>query len=73
MTPTPAQVYQHIQETAASVWTINHGMGMYPAVDVYIEVDGEIVKIMPQAVTYVNPMVCTLTFSVARSGFATVS
>lgn len=73
MTPTPAQNYQHVQETAATVWTIVHGMGMYPIVDVYIDVDGVVQKIMPKAITYVDPQTCTVTFNTARSGFATVS
>ena len=73
MTPTPVQNYQHVQETAAEVWTINHSMGTYPSVDVYVDVDGVIQKIMPQAVTYVDALTCTVTFSTARSGIATVS
>lgn len=73
MTPQLALNYQHTQSTAATVWTIDHHLGVYPMVDVYIDVDGGLQKIIPKAVTYVTPNQCTVTFSSAQSGVATVS
>ena len=67
-----ATSYTHTQDDAATEWTIVHNCGGYPIVDVYTEYDGEMVKIMPSAVTYVDANTCTITFSTPRSGFATV-
>lgn len=72
MSLTAGTVYKHVQEVAATVWTIAHGTGSYPAVDVYVDNEGTIEKIMPQRVSYVSPTVCTVTFSSPRTGFATV-
>jgi hypothetical protein len=73
MLPKVLTSYKHIQETAASVWTINHGAGGYPCVDVYIVINDTPTKITPSDVTYVNPTTCAVSFSVPRTGFAQVS
>jgi hypothetical protein len=67
-----ATVYKHIQETAALSWVIDHHLQSYPIVDVYTEVNGSAVKILPKSVVYNTPNQCTVTFSQARSGVATV-
>jgi hypothetical protein len=65
--------YEHVQDTPADVWTINHGAGGYPVVDVYVLVDDVLNKIIPNAVTYVSPTVCTVSFTTTYSGVAKVS
>lgn len=65
--------YKHVQDTPSALWTINHNVGGYPCVDVYVTVNEVLTKIMPSDVTYVSPTTCTLTFSAPRSGFAQVS
>lgn len=67
-----ASMYKHVQDSAADTWTIVHNMGNYPIVDVYVMNDGELVKIMPDSVTYIDPMSCSVGFSVPRTGFALV-
>ena len=67
-----ARSYTHVQADPATTWTIVHNVGGYPIVDAYTEHNGETLKIIPSAVTYVDANTCTLTFTVARSGFATV-
>lgn len=72
LTLRPVQLYTHEQTEASTTWTITHYKGGYPIVDAYTVYNGETLKIMPSAVTYVDPNTCTLTFSTARTGFATV-
>lgn len=67
-----ATSYTHTQDTADTLWTIVHNAGGYPIVDAYTVHNGETIKIMPAAVTYVDANTCTLTFSTPRAGFATV-
>lgn len=57
----------------ALTWNINHGLGVYPAVDVYVTIGAEVQKIMPASVTYVDANNCTITFSEPRAGVAVVS
>lgn len=73
LTRTLAATYEHQQETAATSWVINHNLGTYPAVDVFVIYQGENHKILPSEVVYVDANTCTLEFSVPRSGFATVA
>lgn len=64
--------YDHIQATAAQVWTINHNLGGYPIADAYVTYNGDVQRILPMAVTYVDANTCTLTFATSRAGFASV-
>lgn len=68
----PLVAYRHNQDTPALTWTITHGQKTYPAVDVYIDVDGTVQKILPNSVTYVDENTVSVSFSQARAGFATV-
>lgn len=67
-----ATSYKHEQTVPSTTWTIVHGGGGYPIVDAYVVENGETLKIIPSAVTFVDNNTCTLTFSTPRSGFATV-
>jgi hypothetical protein len=68
-----ASLFKFEQTTASNTWTIVHNMGAYPCVDAYVTYEGDLVKIIPNEVTYVDAMTCVLTFSEPLSGFATVS
>jgi hypothetical protein len=68
-----ARIYQHVQASASDTWVIVHNLQMYPAIDVYIDYLGEKHKILPAGVAYDSPNQCTVTFSVARTGLATVA
>lgn len=59
--------------TANTVWLISHGLGAFPIVDVYVTINGEINKIMPAGVQYIDPNTCVISFSVPRSGTAVLS
>lgn len=67
-----ASLYQHNQTEPSDTWTIPHGMGVYPCVDVYVIHEGVTVKVIPKEVTYVDAQTCVLTFSQPITGFATV-
>lgn len=64
--------YDHVQSTAATVWTINHNLGGYPIADAYVTYNGDLQRILPASVTYVDANTCTLTFNTPRAGFASV-
>lgn len=68
-----ATVFQHVQADPSMEWVIEHWQGGYPIVDVYVEVDGSIAKIIPASVTYNNPNQVTVGFTIPRSGFAAVA
>ncbi len=67
-----ANVYRHEQTTAATTWTITHNLGVYPIVDAWTMYEGDLQKILPAQVNYVDENTCTLVFTVPISGFATV-
>lgn len=67
-----ATVYTHTQGTASTTWSIAHNLGQYPIVDVYVTSEGSVQKIIPNGVTYVDANNCTVTFTSARAGHATV-
>ena len=66
-------VYRHTQTAASALWTITHNLGRYPVVDTFISVDGQMRKVMPAEVTFIDNNTCTVAFSAPRSGFATVA
>lgn len=68
-----ATVYQHTQAAASASWVIAHNLGLYPSIDVYINYQGGVQKILPMAITFDTVNQCTVTFSSARTGFATVA
>lgn len=67
-----ASQFRHVQNVASATWIITHNLNTYPVVDVYVTVNGSILKVLPEAVTYTNAKVVTVTFSEPRTGFATV-
>ena len=64
--------YDHVQAIASTVWTINHNLGGYPIADAYVMYEGDLQRILPSAVTYVDENTCTMTFVTPRAGFASV-
>ena len=75
LTPTQGgvQFYQHTQSTASSTWTINHNFGTIPLVDVNVWDGGILKKAFPQSVTHVNENSISITWSVPRTGYASVA
>lgn len=65
-------VFEHEQVDESDTWVIVHNLHSYPVVDIYIDFAGEKHRILPLTVTYNNPETVTVTFSVPRTGLATV-
>lgn len=67
MDRTIATRQQYAQATAATTWVFNHQLGYMPIVDVYVDVDGALHKIIPASVE-ASSLSVTVTFSQAYSG-----
>lgn len=68
-----ATVYQHTQASASTAWVIQHDLGRYPALDVYIDTDGSKFKVIPLDIVYNNANKCTITFTSPQTGLATIA
>lgn len=68
-----ASTYTHTQTLPAASWLIEHNIGGYPVVDVFVQNAGSTVKLLPKEVIFNNPMSCTITFTLPQAGFAVVS
>lgn len=67
-----ARVHRHEQADPAAVWVINHNLGIFPIVDAWTMHEGDLQKILPAEVTYVDGNTCNLIFSTPITGYATV-
>lgn len=65
----PLVSYTHVQGSDSSTWTVNHDLGFYPAVTVFLS-SGDIVE---GAVAHTDTNNLTITFSAAISGSAYLS
>lgn len=61
--------YLHVQTEPSSIWTINHTCGN-PSVDIFINENGKIEKIMPFSVIVVNDHQCEVHFTRPFAGTA---
>lgn len=62
------------QATPATTWTITHGLGLdSPIIDCWVDVGGNMTKIMPLSVVVTSDSVVTVTFSSAWAGKAHVA
>lgn len=69
----PVMVYEHTQSVASDTWVIVHNLKLYPAIDVFIDYLGEVQKVLPQSIQYTDVNTCTVIFSEAQTGKATVA
>lgn len=65
--------YIHVQPTPSDVWTINHGLGGLPNVDVIIEENGVVQKVLVDRVAFVDENNIEVRFSNPRQGQARVT
>lgn len=72
LSPQVATNFTHEQTEASTTWTLAHNLGRYPVVDVFVLNGGQIERIIPLAVTYVDSNTCTISFSSAQTGYASV-
>lgn len=68
-----AASYEHVQADASATWVVAHNLGLYPIVDIFVDYEGEKHKILPLSVEYTDLNTCTISFSVPRTGLATVA
>lgn len=67
-----AQTYQHNQSTPSALWEITHNLGVYPIVDVYVNIDGNMEKILPKDIIRINDNVVNIEFSSPFAGVARI-
>jgi hypothetical protein len=65
----PLVSYTHTQGSAETIWTVNHNLGFYPSVTVFLS-SGDVVE---GAIEHQDSNTLTITFSVAISGTAYLS
>lgn len=68
-----ARTVRHEQTTPSKTWTIVHNLGDYPIVDVFVIFNDVLQKIMPASISYVDANTCSVSFTTAFSGYATIS
>lgn len=64
--PNEIRMYEHTQTTVSTTWTINHNLGGYPAVRVFVGNQ----EILPESITHVSNNQTVITFSTAVMGIA---
>jgi hypothetical protein len=62
------KVYDHIQSTPSTTWTVTHNLGVKPINDVWVTVNGVNSKAIPLQVLPVNDNVLTITFATPQVG-----
>lgn len=62
--------YQHSQLTESDEWVINHKLGVYPAIDVYVIVNGTLTKIIPADIMINDLNTATVKFTRPFAGTA---
>lgn len=68
-----ARGHVHIQQTASATWTIVHGLDTTEiGVDVFVDVNGVLTKILPKNVQITDTKTVVITFSTAKTGEAFV-
>ncbi len=61
-------IYQHIQTTPSTVWTIEHNLGVQPIHDIWVIDGGVYSKIYPANVVHIDDNTLQLTFSSPQTG-----
>ena len=62
--------YDHVQDEAATTWTIDHGLGHYPIIDVLVDYQGSRQKVLPLSIISTTADQTLVTFSIALTGSA---
>jgi hypothetical protein len=71
---TAATTYEHTQSVALDVWEIVHNLGVKaPIVDCWLDVAGEIVKVLPNGVVFVDINTCNVQFASPQVGTAIIA
>jgi hypothetical protein len=66
--------YVHTQGTASTSWTVQHNLNtLKPVIDVFVNHNSTLEKILPQRIEVINENTITVTFSTAFTGEARVA
>lgn len=55
--------YQHVQSTPSDKWNVGHNLGVFPIVDVLVDIDGTLTKIIPMDIVLVDENNIRIEFS----------
>lgn len=73
MSYTVVRGYRYTQVTPSTTWVINHKLGLNnPIVDVFVDVNGTLTRILPLTAVVTDENNITLTFTNAIAGSAEV-
>ena len=65
--------YNHTQGSLSSSWVITHNLGQDTVVnDVFVNVSGDLTKILPLSVEHTDDNTLTITFSSSQQGYARI-
>ncbi len=63
--------HKHIQSSNSTTWVITHNLNTTaPVVDCWVDDNGSLSKIIPLSVVATSSIICTINFTVAKSGEA---
>ena len=57
------------QSVPSDLWVIKHACG-YPSIDIFVETDGKLEKIIPNSVEYISDGQCNVGFTRPFAGMA---
>ena len=64
------RIFDFTQSDTAAVWTIEHNLGGMPAIDVTVNVNGQVQKILPLKVEATDDNTLAVHFSSPQTGTA---
>lgn len=64
-------LFTYEQVAPATSWTIVHNFNGYPAIDVYVMYEGQLNKIIPNSISYIDANTAQVNFTTAYAGYAT--
>lgn len=62
--------FQHVQDTPSENWNVTHNLGVFPIVDVLVELEGVLTKIIPMEIILVDENTIRIEFSKPFHGSA---
>lgn len=69
-----ASTFVYEQVSPSDTWTVVHNLNVKaPIVDTWLEIDGQIVKVMPERVEFVDLSTCRIHFTSPQIGRAVVA
>lgn len=67
------ETYQHTQSTPATEWIVQHDLDRYVVQDTFFDIGGNLSKVLPASVEYIDSNSIKIVFSEAQTGTVKVS